>query len=111
MAFITEKLELTSKEAQQFWPIYNEFESKREELRKQMAQIKDGMDFGNLTEVDAKKAVQELISHEEEKTKNETDFLKNLMGTIPSKKIIMLKVAEEKFKKRMLEELRKRRRN
>src|SRR5690606_1178834 len=30
VAFITEKLELTPKEAQSFWPIYNEHQSKKE---------------------------------------------------------------------------------
>ncbi len=34
VAFITEKLSLTSKEAQSFWPVYNEFEEKRDALTK-----------------------------------------------------------------------------
>ena len=34
IAFITEKLSLTSEEAQEFWPIYNEIEAKKETLRK-----------------------------------------------------------------------------
>ena len=111
VAFITERLELTPEEAQQFWPVYNEFESTRENLRQQMALKKRNMDFKNLSETEAKATVQEIIAHEEQKTKNETEFLKHLMNAIPAKKIIMLKVAEEKFKQRMLEELRKRRRN
>ena len=32
-AFITEKLDLSQTEAQKFWPIYNEFEKKLENLR------------------------------------------------------------------------------
>ena len=34
IAFITEKLSLTTKEAQSFWPIYNEYSQKIEKLRK-----------------------------------------------------------------------------
>jgi len=111
VAFITEKLDLTPTEAQQFWPIYNQFESNKESLRRHMAAKKIEMDFENLSEVEAQKVVEDIIANEQQKTKNETDFLKKLMGVIPSKKIIMLKVAEENFKKRMLEEFRKRRRN
>ncbi len=33
VAFITERLDLSSKEAQLFWPIYNEQGSKMEDLR------------------------------------------------------------------------------
>ena len=32
VAFITDKLDLTVKEAQDFWPIYNEYQKKREEV-------------------------------------------------------------------------------
>jgi len=34
VAFLSTKLELTAKEAQQFWPLYNEFQQKMEKLRK-----------------------------------------------------------------------------
>ena len=34
VGFITNKLELTAKEAQTFWPLYNEYNSKLEKLRK-----------------------------------------------------------------------------
>ena len=33
VAFLTEKLALTSDEAQKFWPIYNAFEEKQFEIR------------------------------------------------------------------------------
>jgi len=35
VAFLTEKLALTSEEAQKFWPIYNAFEEKQFEIRLQ----------------------------------------------------------------------------
>lgn len=34
IAFITEKLSLTTKEAQNFWPVYNEYSQKIEKIRK-----------------------------------------------------------------------------
>ena len=34
IGFITEKLSLTSKEAQIFWPVYNEFQSEIHEIKK-----------------------------------------------------------------------------
>ncbi|MEO6683776.1 MAG: hypothetical protein ABIN48_13220 [Ginsengibacter sp.] len=34
IAFITQKLELTSSEAQKFWPVYNQYENEVKDLRK-----------------------------------------------------------------------------
>lgn len=34
IAFITEKLQLTASEAQQFWPVYNSYEKEIEDLRR-----------------------------------------------------------------------------
>ncbi|MEB8347550.1 hypothetical protein OO010_15985, partial [Flavobacteriaceae bacterium KMM 6898] len=40
VAFITERLDLSSKEAQLFWPIYNEHEANMDALRvKEWAQV------------------------------------------------------------------------
>lgn len=111
IAFITEQLELTSEEAEKFWPIYNDFESKREKLLKQMSIRRRELDFENLNEKEALETVRVIITHEEQKTTIETNFLNNLIGVIPAKKIIMLRIAEDKFKRRMLEELRRRKRD
>ena len=35
IAFITQKLDLTPTEAQLFWPIYNEYQTKMKEIRQQ----------------------------------------------------------------------------
>ena len=35
IAFITEKLQLTTQEAQVFWPVYNEYQGKLKEIRQQ----------------------------------------------------------------------------
>ena len=35
VAFITQKLDLSSKEAQVFWPLYNDYQDKLQALRKQ----------------------------------------------------------------------------
>src|SRR5687767_1804095 len=35
IAYLTDKMDLTSDQAQKFWPIYNEYEAKRRELLKE----------------------------------------------------------------------------
>ena len=40
VAFITKQLNLTSDEAEKFWPIYNDYQDKRDAVRKQLAEDK-----------------------------------------------------------------------
>ena len=50
VAFITERLELTSTEAQQFWPIYNTFEDNTNKLRRENYENRRKTDIDNLSE-------------------------------------------------------------
>ena len=109
IAFITEKLELTEAEAQKFWPIYNAHELEMEMLRINGREKRRNLNLETLTEEKAVIALQDLMTFENEQHKLREDFIKSLMTAIPAKKIILLKVVEDQFKKRMLEELKKRR--
>jgi hypothetical protein len=39
VAFITKQLSLTIEEAQRFWPVYNEFQQKKEEINRNKRQL------------------------------------------------------------------------
>ena len=112
VAFITERLSLTSEEAQVFWPIYNAHEDKIEAIkRKERTQIRSKLlDFDSLSEKEADAILSELITLEGEKAKLTLDYFEELRSVMPSKKIILLTKAEEDFKKRLLQEMRDRRR-
>ncbi|NJX16246.1 sensor of ECF-type sigma factor [Tamlana crocina] len=112
VTYITEKLDLTEKEAQQFWPIYNAYDDvtdkiKYGELKKIRREVKE-----NATTISNERANELLdkIAIALEKLHEEEVKLNNkLKKIIPPKKIILLKIAEEDFKKRMFEEWKKRR--
>jgi hypothetical protein len=111
IAYLTEQLSLTSKEAQKFWPVYNEHEEKLEAFRKKERKEFGGR-FANLDELtneEAEKMLSSFIERQAEKRNMESEFIKNLKGVIPAKKIIQLFRAEDNFKKRLLQQYRKRR--
>lgn len=111
VALITEKLELTETEAQKFWPIYNAFEKEMEMLRINGREKRRNINLETISESEAKIALQDLLAFEKEQQELRADLVENLLTAIPAKKIILLKVVEEQFKKSMLEELKKRREN
>jgi hypothetical protein len=111
IAFITEKLELTETEAQKFWPIYNAHETNNDALRQQSRQNRKDADLESMSEADAKSMIDKMLVLEQKKLELRTKFASDLMKVIPAKKVILLKISEDEFNKRMFNEIRKRKGN
>ena len=109
VAFLTEQLELTPSEAQKFWPVYNAFEEQEQVLRKENYKKRKETNVDLLSEQEAKKMIEDMISTEKKKQELRENFIKDLQKFLSSKKIIKLKIAEDQFNKKMFEELKKRR--
>tara|TARA_R110000868_G_scaffold89459_7_gene249017 strand:+ start:1377 stop:1820 length:444 start_codon:yes stop_codon:yes gene_type:complete len=114
VSFITEKLDLTSKEAQQFWPIYNAYEEKtsqirHNELRNIRRDVKDNL--STLSDAEAKDLLDKLVAAESKLHTEDVNLISKLRPIIPAKKIILLKAAEEDFKRKLIDEFKKRRQN
>lgn len=109
VAYLTEQLELSTTEAQKFWPVYNAFEEQEHKLRKENYSKRKDTDVESLSETDAKKMIEDMISTEKKKLELRETFIKDLQKILSSKKILKLKIAEDQFNKRMFEEFKKRR--
>lgn len=108
IAFITERLDLTKTEAQQFWPIYNAFEEANDVIRRKTHENRKNLDFDAISEQDAKEMLNEMATIEKTKNTLREKFLADLQKILPSKKILLLKITEDDFNRRMLEEMKKR---
>lgn len=113
VAYITEQLALTSSEAQEFWPIYNEHEDAMEVIRRNERQKFAGRlaTLSDVSEGEASTMLSEYLSIQEQKQKEDRRFISELKKVISDKKIILLLRAEEGFKKRLLKQIRQRRGN
>lgn len=111
VAFITDQLALTSKEAQQFWPVYNEFEEKRESLRqKEHTQIRSKMQ--DTTELSEREAVALLKQYTDFKTAEEklnNSYLCEIRKVLSAKKTLLLLNSEEDFKRQLIRQYRQNR--
>ena len=105
IAFITERLQLTESEAQQFWPIYNKFEEENLKIRRDLIGKYRNLDFENLTEDEAKIHLDKITVDDDKRHHLKQQFIQDLRSVLPAKKIIMLKASEDAFKKRMMDRL------
>ena len=108
VAFLTGELELTSEEAQAFWPIYNAHEEKMEDIRhrERMQFGKRGGQLATMTEAEASKLLASVQQLRKEKQQIEEQFVTDLKPILPSKKILLLFRAEESFKRRLIRQYR-----
>ncbi len=115
VSFLTTELELTSTEAEKFWPVYNAFDDKQYELRHdKMKTYLRKLDDDNINSISEKEAVT-LLS-QIESTDKELYFLRekymtNLKKILSAKKILKLKKSEDDFNRKLLKQYRDKAKN
>lgn len=114
-AFITQHLDLTPKEAEKFWPIYNIFEKEMFQLKvlnlrdgRQQIKEKGGLDA--LKNEEAEKFLSELLQNEQDILEAKKELFHNLKNVIPAKKILTLNKVEYEFNRKLLNEFRNKKR-
>lgn len=109
IAFITKKVNLNSLEAQSFWPVYNEFHNKLDELRKSKRQIfgpvKKNMD--NLNDKEIEEILQQHFDFKLKELELQKEFHTKFKSVLPVKKVAALYAAEEEFKRELLRKIKK----
>lgn len=113
-AYITQELDLSSKEAEKFWPIYNDYEKNFFSLRvlkvrEERDRIKDQGGFENLSDKEAKEALNTLIQNDKEIIQIKENLYKDLSDVLSPVKILKLHKAEMDFNKKLLSQYKKNR--
>lgn len=108
IAYITKELDLSSEEAQVFWPVYNEYQKKMEASRsefKKKYNKETNYDFAT------DKEAEEFINADIKRKAEEVDLMKTyydkLKKAIPVKKVAKLRRAEETFRQELLKQVKR----
>lgn len=105
-AFITQELNLSKEEAQQFWPIYNAYDAKKQELRRR--EHRDLPNIECIDEAKAEKMLQEFVEIEKQDYVLKKRLFQDLREIISSQQLIHLQKLEDEFHKKLLKEYRAR---
>lgn len=111
IGYLTTELSLTADEATKFWPVFNAFEDKQFEIRRQklknyLAQP-ENENLDAISEKEALARLSQLETTEEDLYQLRKKFILNLKSILPAIKILKLKRAEEQFSKKLLQQYRK----
>lgn len=114
-SYITNTLNLTPKEAEKFWPVYNLYTKKIQDLKMDsemsiQKQIRLSGSIDNITNEQAKELISKSLKNQQKITDAKIKMVKELSAIIPYRKILLLQKTERGFNRKMLQELGKRRR-
>jgi len=109
VAFITQKLQLTPDEAAKFWPIYNEYRDKQQQLRRSaMADRIEGGFPADMSDAEANNLIAKQFAMEENLLSLKREYYDKLKSAIPPRKIAQLNPIEMEFNRTVLEHIRDR---
>lgn len=108
IALITERLGLTPDQAQQFWPIYNEYANQRRQIQQDYRQARQGMDVNKLTEEQGRKLVRARMDGKQKQLNLETKYSDRLMSVINTRQLMALKKAEDDFRAMIIKRIEQR---
>jgi hypothetical protein len=109
IAFFTEKIGLTLSEAERFWPVYNEYWDKKNEL---IADRKEKMNaYLNHPESFSRQELEELandyVNYRMEKAKLLKEYHTKFQEVLPVEKVMRLYLADYDFKSYLLNKIKK----
>lgn len=107
VSFITNKLSLTTKQAEKFWPIYNTSRKEIFKLHREKKSLIHSINFKTIDNETCKKIIAKIDALENEIHIKKTASNTQLLGAISHIQLLKLKLAEFKFKRRLLKQIQK----
>jgi hypothetical protein len=107
IAFLSSKLELTSAEAEKFWPVYNEMSKKMKELKKDKREIGKELKEKqtSLKDEEIKKKTLEIFDLENKEVAIKKEYYEKFCSNIGARKASKLIYLENEFRRELLKKL------
>ena len=108
VAFITDRLQLTVSEAQAFWPVYNEYEKKRQFISQGYPKPgdKDLKDPEEMTDKEALEIADGQLVEAQKMFELRKEYHSKFRNLLPPKKLLRLYESEKDFQRMLIDRLR-----
>lgn len=105
IGYITKRLDLTAAESQKFWPVYNQYEAEKKEIRKStIGTIKELKEDGDFTNSEAEAAIAKHLEFKSRDLELTKKYVAEFRKILPATKVAKLVTAEEHFKKMLMKQ-------
>jgi len=108
IAFFTQQLHLTPKESEQFWPVYNEYQEKKNEIlierRKAFASFRQNIK--TMSDKEIEQAADNYVLFNKKEADLLVTYHQKFKEVLPIKKVMKLYQTENQFKAFLLRQIR-----
>lgn len=106
VSFISSKVPLTNQESQLFWPLYNEYNDKADDLKKTFRKqfIRD-VDYSAASDKEAEAYLVAELTLKQKEYELSKEYYEKFKKVLPIKKIALIRRAEEDFKKELIKNI------
>ncbi|MDI1356389.1 MAG: hypothetical protein PSX36_15845 [bacterium] len=105
ISFISKRLELTPAESEKFWPVYNEYNDKLRAIKRNL-RTSYHKKSGELSDNEAEELYQLDVQSKQAEADVHKHYSERIKGIIGVKKTVKLRLAEEEFKREMINTIR-----
>jgi Spy/CpxP family protein refolding chaperone len=109
IGFITNRLNLTSEQAPKFWPVYNEYNTKKQDIRKSLRQFRSKSAASAATDEKLLSDMKQMIDLRQKEVDLEKEYMSKFMKVIKPRQLAELYNTEQDFRKELLKMLQERR--
>ncbi len=107
IALITEQINLTSEQAEKFWPVFNEFSKEKREIQKQLRELGRKTETANDDEI--KTGIDKMFELRQKELDLDKSYHAKFLKVINHRQVAALYKSEMMFRKKLLEKLGERR--
>ncbi len=105
IGFITNKLKLTPEESQKFWPVFNQYEAEKKQIRQStIGTVKELKEDGDFTNAEAEQAITKYVEFKAKDLDLIKKYVSEFRKILPATKVAKLITAEEHFKKMLMKQ-------
>jgi hypothetical protein len=107
IGFFTKKLDLSSEEAEKFWPVYNDYQSQRNIIQLEKLKINRNFNLNesSLSDKQLTDMGDKFVDYLVQESDLSVEFHKKLKEVLPPAKVIRYYQAEAQYKAQLLNEL------
>ena len=104
IAYITRELALTPEQGQRFWPLYNEYSTKRRELRKSHDELRRSAS-PTMTDDQARDNLKKILAISKSEISMTEDYFTKFQKVVSARQVAQLYKAEREFGRVMMREM------
>jgi len=110
IAFFTKRLDLSPREAEKFWPLYNDYQKRKTEIQRDRTQLNRqfNLDAANMSEKELIAAGDRFIELQVAETELAVTFHKNIKTVLTPEKVLRLYQSENQYRLQLLKQLQER---